>query len=333
MRVDLPRLMMMARGRWIEILAAAGMPVHGLENRRGRPCPKCGGRDRFAAFPGLAERGVVYCRFCFNKNTNPRPGDGLSSLRWWLGVDAAGAVEWLARFLGVERGVAAPRHVERRVRIDDHGDPDPRWAEMIDRWFAEMPDHWRARAAERLGLPVEVLTRLRVGWAPEHRATTWPMRDHGGRVVGIRLRCPATARKWAVRGSAAGLIFPADLRGGMPLWACEGPTDTAALCSVGLDAVGVPSAGGRVDWVAALARRLAAPELIAVADRDDAGAMGAERLVAACVAVGPVRVIRPPDGIKDLREWIVGGGGSADDLRAAAGAAPVHKLNVRCHHG
>lgn len=330
MKVDLPNLIMMARGRWAEILAAAGMPVDGLENRRGRPCPQCGGRDRFGAFPGFAERGVVYCRHCFNKNTNPRPGDGLSTLRWWLGVDAANAVKWLARFLGVERGVAAPRHVERRVRINEHRDPDPCWAEMADRWFAEMPDPWRARAAERLGLPVEVLVRLSVGWAPEHRATTWPMRDPDGRVVGIRLRCPATARKWAVRGSAAGLIFPADMRGGMPLWVAEGPTCTAALCSVGLDGVGVPSAGGRCDWVAALARRMEAPEVIVVADPDEAGAMGSERLVAACLAVGPVRVIRPPDGIKDCREWIVGGA-SAADLRAAAAAAPIQKLNVRCH--
>lgn len=330
MKVDLPNLITMARGRWAEILAAAGMPVDGLENRRGRPCPKCGGRDRFGAFPGFAERGVVFCRHCFNKSTNPRPGDGLSSLRWWLGVDAAGAIEWLARFLGVARGVAVPRHVERRVWLDARVDPDSKWAEMADRWFAEMPEHWRARAAERLGLPVEVLIRLRVGWAPEHRSTSWPMRYPNGAVVGIRLRCPSTSRKWAVRGSAAGLIFPVDLRGGMPLWACEGPTDTAALCSVGLDAVGVPSAGGRANWVADLARRLRAPEVIVVADSDEAGAMGAERLVEACVAVGPVRVIRPPAGIKDCREWIVGGA-DADDLRVAAGAAPVQKLNVRSH--
>ncbi|MBL8852895.1 MAG: hypothetical protein JNK57_02875 [Planctomycetaceae bacterium] len=330
MKTDLPGLMLLARGRWVEILTAAGMPSDGIENRRGRPCPKCGGRDRFAAFPGLAERGVVYCRFCFNKNTNPRPGDGLSSLRWWLGVDAAGAIEWLARFLGVERGAAVPRHIERRVRIDDQRDPDPKWAEIADRWFAEMPDPWRARAAERLGLPVAALNRLRVGWAPEHRSTSWPMRDPDGRVIGIRLRCPVTARKWAVVGSAAGLICPVDLRAGMPLWVAEGPTDTAALYSIGLDGVGVPSAGARADWVANLARRLKAPEVIVVADRDDSGAMGAARLVAACVTICGVRVIHPGDGIKDVREWIVGGA-DADDLRAVADAAPIQQLNVRCH--
>lgn len=329
MKTDLPGLMVLARGKWIEILTAAGMPVDGIENRRGRPCPKCGGRDRFAAFPGLAERGVVYCRFCFNKNTNPRPGDGLSSLRWWLGVDAAGAIQWLARFFGTKGEVVVPRHVERRVRIDEHRDPDPRWAEMAERWFVEMPDHWRARAAERLGLQVDVLIRLMVGWDSERRATTWPMRDPDGRVVGVRLRCPITARKWAVSGSAAGLIFQVDLRAGMPLWVAEGPTDTAALCSVGLDGVGVPSAGGRVDWVASLARRLRAPELIVVADCDAAGAMGAKRLVRACMTICGVRVIRPPDGIKDCREWIVGGA-DADDLRAVANAAAIQQLKVRC---
>ena len=146
MRVDLPNLMLMARGRWAEVLAAAGMPVDRIENRRGRPCPKCGGRDRFGAFAGFAERGVVFCRHCFNKSTNPRPGDGLSSLRWWLGVDAAGAIQWLARFLGVDHGVAVPRPVEHRVPIE-RPEVDGRWAELADRWFSEMP---RVGDSERL---------------------------------------------------------------------------------------------------------------------------------------------------------------------------------------
>jgi DNA primase len=77
---------------------------------------------------------------------------------------------------------------------------------------------------------------------------------------------------------------------------------------------------------------MAAPEVIVVADGDDAGVKGAERLARFIIPVCGVRVIRPPDGIKDCREWIVGGA-CGDDLRAVAEAARIRKLNVRCHHG
>ncbi|MBU6174223.1 MAG: hypothetical protein KGQ60_10480, partial [Planctomycetes bacterium] len=74
---DLRRI---ARGRWREILVAAGVPAHALDGRRGRPCPKCGGRDRFTPMKDLDDRGAVLCRHCHNASTDPKCGDGISSL-------------------------------------------------------------------------------------------------------------------------------------------------------------------------------------------------------------------------------------------------------------
>lgn len=85
-------LMRLAAGRWIEILMAAGIPSDALDGRRGRPCPRCGGRDRFAPMIDVAERGAVLCRHCHNGGTDPRAGDGLAALRWWLGCSVADAV-------------------------------------------------------------------------------------------------------------------------------------------------------------------------------------------------------------------------------------------------
>jgi hypothetical protein len=307
---DLKRL---AAGKWIEILVAAGVPSDALDGRRGRPCPRCGGRDRFAPMPGLAERGALMCRHCFNGGTDPRPGDGLSSLRWWLGCPMAEAVRWLADWLGVGTGRdwcgPIDHPVERRMVIPDRVDPK-RFELMADLWWRNMRPHWLARAAELLGLPVEPLDRLRVGWAPEHRATSWPMRDDRGLVIGVRLRCPITARKWAVRRSRAGLIFdPGLLNIVRPrrLWIVEGPTDAAALLSIGLDVVGVPSAGGGADLLVELARRVLPIELIVVADADGPGVAGAERLADALMIVAPVRVMRPPAVVKDARAWVCGG--------------------------
>jgi hypothetical protein len=180
-----------------------------------------------------------------------------------------------------------------------------------------------------LGLPSGALERLGVGWSPSHQATTWPMRDADGNVIGIRLRCPRTARKWAFTGSAAGLVFdPLAMSKRAPggrVWFAEGPTDAAALLSVGLDAIGVPSAGGAVDLVVALARRVKPAEVVIVADADDAGQRGAERLRDALLIVSTVRIVSPPKGLKDSRVWVCSGF-DREVIERVADVAPVHRV-------
>jgi phage/plasmid primase-like uncharacterized protein len=329
--VSVPDLLVMARGRWIEILTDAGVPAEALADRRGRPCPRCGGRDRFAALAELADRGSVICRHCFNGGTEPRPGDGLASLRWWLGVDAAGAAQWLAAWLGVGSGHALPsrRPVERRLVIPDADAQDDRFAEMADRYFDAMTPGRRVWCAGLIELPPEPLVSLRVGWVEECKASSWPMRDAKGRVIGIRLRCPKRAKKWAVTGSRAGLFIPADLAcTAGRLFVSEGPTDTAALLSIGLAVVGVPSAGGAADLVAALVRERGPIEVIVMADADGPGRAGAESLAEVLLSVRPVRVVSPPDGFKDARNWI-GRGADRRAVLEAVGASPVKSLTVR----
>ena len=325
----------MARGRWVEILIDLGVPSDALDGRRGRPCPRCGGRDRFAPLPDLPDRGAVMCRGCFGPGDDPRPGDGIASIRWWLGCDALAARRWLAGWIGLSPALSAqaiPRPIVRRLSVPEpSGDPRGPWAANADRWFRAMRPAWRRRAAKLLGIPVEPLERLGVGWSPEHRATTWPMRDDAGRVIGIRLRCPETGRKWAVRGSRAGLIFPVDLtdRGVPRLWICEGPTDAAALLSVGLDVIGVPSAGCGGDLLSGLCRRLAVDGIVIVADADGPGRAGAERLADVVLPVVPsVRVMAPGDGAKDPRAWIVGGA-DRSAFEAAAADAPMRALGIK----
>lgn len=320
----------LAAGRWVEILTAAGIPSDALIGRRGRPCPRCCGCDRFAPMPDVAERGAVLCRSCFNSGTDPRPGDGLSTLRWWLGYSVADACRWLASWLGVDpsdRSLMNRRPVERRLSIPDAHDDD-RFGLMSEVWRQNMRPGWLSRAADLLGLPVEPLARLRVGWSVENRATSWPMRDDAGRVIGVRLRCPRTSKKWAVKGSRAGLFYDPDLlKVDHPrrLWIVEGPTDTAAMMSIGLDVVGVPSAGGGADLLDGLARRLRPALVVIVADADGPGLMGAERLADALVIVAPVSVICPPVGVKDSRAWIVGGADRVA-LEGAADAALVRRI-------
>ncbi len=326
-------LMAIASGRWPEILQAAGMPAIALEGKRGRPCPRCGGSDRYAPMADLARRGAVLCRSCFNATTEPRSGDGVATLRWWLGVDARGAIRWLACYLGVSDGdhtPAAVRPIERRLSIPEQTVAPVLFRLMAEVWRRNMRPNYLLRAAELLGLPVDPIERLGVGWSVEHQATSWPMRNAAGDVVGVRLRCPKTGKKWAVKGSRAGLFFPLDLltiERPERLIVCEGPTDTAAMLAVGLHAVGVPSAGGSIDLLLELCRRIRPEYLQIMADADGPGAVGAERVATALVIVAPVVVVSPLGGCKDSRAWVVGGA-DRDAIVAAGDVAPVRRMTI-----
>ncbi len=327
---DLKKL---ASGRWLEILQAAGIPASDLDGKRGRPCPKCGGSDRYSPMIDLAQRGAVLCRSCFNATTEPRSGDGIATLRWWLGVDARDAIRWLSSYLGVTDGdhtPAAARPIERRLSIPEQTVDPVRFKLMAEVWRRNMRPSYLLRAAELIGLPVDPLERLGVGWSVEHQATTWPMRNATGEIIGVRLRCPKTAAKWAVKGSRAGLFYVPDLltiERPERLIICEGPTDTAAMLAVGLHAVGVPSAGGGIDLLVAMCRRMRPEYLQIMADADGPGAAGAERVADALVIVAPVVIVTPLGGCKDSRAWVVGGAGK-DAIVAAGDVAPVRQMTI-----
>ena len=101
-----------------------------------------------------------------------------------------------------------------------------------------------------LGVSVESLRRLGVGWSAKHRAWAFPMSNAAGDVLGIRLRLPG-GKKLSVKGGKEGLVHsrrgPLRLPSGrLLLLIAEGPTDTAALLDLGFSAVGRPSCTGGV---------------------------------------------------------------------------------------
>lgn len=179
-----------------------------------------------------------------------------------------------------------------------------------------------ARHAETLGVSVDSLNRLRVGWAFDAGAWSFPMTDAGGGVRGIRLRAE-NGRKWSVTGGREGLFIPADLPDSGPLLMVEGPTDTAALLDLGLEAVGRPCCTGGVKLLVELVTRRRVKDVVVVADNDPAGERGAGSLASTlAVYASSVRIIRPPDNVKDARAWVIAGA-KAEHVLDAVAHAPV----------
>lgn len=192
---------------------------------------------------------------------------------------------------------------------------------------------------------------------------TFPMRDASERIVGVRLRTEDNF-KYAIDSSTAGLFIPAGERSSATLTIVEGPTDTAAALDMGLDAIGRPSNTGGADdirrWLATRGRDIS--DVIIIIDRDQPDSDVATNALDHCLnlnirpvqfddavegwgmsaaesgtvrsAIGlmwmlrshrrSVRIIAPPLGVKDVRDWRKQGA-TADDVVERADLALVFR--------
>ncbi len=154
--------------------------------------------------------------------------------------------------------------------------------------------------SQQLGVSSQSLKRLNVGWDGE--AYTFPMSSAQGRIIGIRRRFP-NGRKISLIGSETGLFVPTGLAGSELLFICEGPTDTAAALDLGFAAIGRPNCNSKIDMIVEYCRGCS--EIIIIGDNDKAGRDGAKRLADTLVLhCHSVKIIYPPDGTKDLRQWL-----------------------------
>jgi len=183
--------------------------------------------------------------------------------------------------------------------------------------------------ASSLGVSVDALERLRVGWSVEHRAFAFPMFDAVGQVLGVRLR-GSDGRKWSVRGGREGLFLPRSVGGDATarLVICEGPTDAAALLDLGFDVVGRPSCNGGVQQIVTLVQALEAHDVAILADADGPGLRGANNLSSVlAVYVRSICVLTPPAGVNDARDWRRQGA-TRDDVLARIANATSRRLGV-----
>lgn len=168
----------------------------------------------------------------------------------------------------------------------------------------------RKRLAEQavlLGVTEVALQRLSCGWDGE--ALTFPMRDAAMHILGIRRRFP-DGHKSSFRGGHEGLFIPLDLKGNRAICVCEGPTDTAAMLSIGCNAVGRPSCRGGVKLIIEVCK---AHDVYIFPDRDPPGREGAFRLRQSMASTsGKIVIVEPPASYKDVREWIKAGAKASD---------------------
>lgn len=212
------------------------------------------------------------------------------------GCDFTAAVAKLDSGLLPTHRRVIPRIVKKEPEVDPLVFED-----MLDKWFSK-DTRRRDDFAAKIGVSPGALSNLDVQWAQEHRAWAFPMRDHKRRTVGIRLR-DENGRKWAVKGSRQGFFIPID-PAHWDIYITEGPTDCAAMLSMGLFAIGKAAAMQGPEEIIKFVTKNHVRRVIVIADNDNAGLKGARKLIDVCL-VPCCELVLPA---KDAREFYRNGG-------------------------
>jgi hypothetical protein len=160
--------------------------------------------------------------------------------------------------------------------------------------------------ANELGVGMDSLERLQVGWNDQQRAFSFPMRDANGRPCGIRYRRYSGAI-FSETHSREGLFFqPTDL---LPdyLVIVEGASDAAATMDLGFASViGRANNVGNVQQLLSILRGHRFNRVVVVPDGDEPGKRGAAALAESMVAaeLPKPEILQLPDGFKDCRAMV-----------------------------
>lgn len=184
---------------------------------------------------------------------------------------------------------------------------------MMRRFEADHDREFDFVLAEKLGVSVESIKYLGAVYTKKYNAWAFPMRDGNGNIIGIRLR-NMSGFKWAVRGSLQGVFIPQSyaVNQNTICYLPEGPTDTLALLSVGLYAIGRPNCMCGAKIINQYLKKIGVNKVVIVADNDEMkhlgprdgrpGIEGAQKLkkelgMRSCIYA-------PPSPCKDVRELL-----------------------------
>lgn len=176
----------------------------------------------------------------------------------------------------------------------------------------------------QLGVHPDALVALGLGWSGT--AWSWPMHNQERAVVGIRLRDPTTGRKWSVRGGREGVFLASLGPRAETVFIVEGPTDAAAILTLGEYPLGRPNCHGGIAICQELVR---GRRVVVCSDRDAPGRRGSATLACRLAHLcADLRMIEPPKDFKDMREWHLGGASPMDLWHLVHAAKPIRPVRL-----
>ena len=196
------------------------------------------------------------------------------------------------------------------------------WLQMWSQFRRNVQADKLAALCRAWGCTPEATKWLGVGWNGAKNAWIFPERDAEGEIVGLTCRAaerdgtpkPGQRAKYAIPGSTRGLTYAPDPEWGVipkyidhPIPIPEGASDVLASLSIGMYAIGRPSATGTADSNAWLQKLVKGRDIALCMEYDKGAGMvsvldHAKRLFKHCTSI---RFLEPPEGVKDIREWLM----------------------------
>lgn len=285
-------------------------------------CPICDGPDNCT----ISDDGqFVYCGRISEGSTNKQNAGG----QWLHNIGDSVCSNWLA-------SNPRPRGLKNASPNTNSGTASRDWGRVSQAAFTS-PGAASARneLARILGVSIQSLERLEIGYSGRVLGWTVPERNATGRVIGINRR-RSNGDKRRDKGGQAGLTFDPlnwmDSDTDPDVFLVEGCSDTAAMLSIGLNAIGRPSNLGGVELLGELLKVVPADRRIAVIGENDRkqhselpvarrerhkpdcqgcsacwpGWFGATKTAERLAEIldREVHWTLSPDGFKDVREWV-----------------------------
>lgn len=192
------------------------------------------------------------------------------------------------------------------------------WDQMWSQFRKNVQPAKVANLAKAWGITIEAINWLGIGWDASKMCWVFREFDHAGKIVGLACRAAESdgtpkKKKFAVVGSVRGLTYAPDPEhGGIPAYIDhpipipEGASDVLASLSIGMYAIGRPSATGSAESNAWLQKAVKGRDIAICMEYDKGAGMvsaldHAKRLFKHCKSI---RFLEPPEGVKDIRGWI-----------------------------
>jgi len=266
---------------------------------RERQCPVCNRCDW--CLIGRDDRGTAGIVLCQRVE---------SKIRW----REAG---WLHR-IGMREAKSRHRLSKHTITISPH---DSRLFSLNLRFSNQLRRRHLEDLQRALSVPIEALKQLQTGWTGNR--WSFPLLDESRNLIGIQTRT-CRGEKRFLRGSKVGLFLPKDLGLNEMLLICEGASDTAAVLSLGLTAIGRASCTAGKSYLRSFLRKRPFSRVVIAADADVAGKAGALKLAKDLRGYcSDIRLIIPPRNIKDMRNWVRHGALRDDVLKTIEATRPL----------
>lgn len=202
--------------------------------------------------------------------------------------------------------------IDKHHRREERRIPEQSASKLMRRWRLQTTTESVKQFAGDLGVSAYSLQRLGVAWCKARSCWAFPMKSPAGKVVGIRLR--SKSEKKSVGGSKNALFYAADIQRREVAWLTEGPTDTAAMLTIGGRCViGRSALTTCWDDLRVILLKLGVKRVIILVDDESSEGKEMEapgrrenRRMAKAIGL-PCKFISMP-GCKDIRDYVKRGG-------------------------